>query len=123
MDDSKPQDTQQDTAEFVPGIGAAIGRAARASMVYGEPIQREGITVVPVAKIRYGFGGGRRSSGPVGAGGGGGAKASPMGYIEIRDGESSYRPIHDPATRTVRLAVGGVLGLLALRAVTRLLRR
>ncbi|MEJ2688211.1 MAG: spore germination protein GerW family protein [Gammaproteobacteria bacterium] len=123
MDESQSQDKEQDAAEFVPAIGAGIGRDARAGMVYGEPVQREGVTVVPVAKIRYGFGGGRRAAGPAGAGGGGGARATPMGYIEIRDGQSSYHPIHDPATRTVRLAVGGVLGLLALRAVTRLLRR
>ncbi|MGA7799853.1 MAG: spore germination protein GerW family protein [Gammaproteobacteria bacterium] len=122
MDESTSRDAQGAAPESIPGIGDAIGRTARAAMTYGEPIQRDGVTVVPVAKIRYGFGGGRGGT-AAGTGGGGGVRASPLGYIEIRDGESTYRPIHDPATRTMRLAVGGILGLLALRAVTRLLGR
>ena len=34
-------------------LGAADARA-----IYGSPIERNGTTVIPVAKVRYGFGGG-----------------------------------------------------------------
>lgn len=118
MTESIPQGVSPDT---VSRIGETIGRAARATIVYGDPIVREGVTVVPVAKIRYGFGGAHRGGSDAGTGGG--LRASPLGYIEIRDGQSNYRQIEDPTTHIMRLAVGGALGLLVLRAARRLLRR
>lgn len=126
MDDSKPGAPQAETAEtFVPRLGQSIAASARADMVYGEPVEREGVTVIPVAKIRYGFGGGRgrRSETEQGAGGGGGVAASPLGYIELRDGQSDYRPIRDPVVTAGLLAVGGLVGLATLRALARLLAR
>ena len=114
-----------------------MGASARASLVYGEPVTREGITVIPVAKVRYGFGGGEgRQGGPgregaeraqateaSGTGGGAGLQAFPLGYIELRDGRSRYRRIRDPAATTLRIAVVGGLGLLLLGSVRRLLDR
>jgi hypothetical protein len=60
--------------ELLRRIGQAVGDKADVSAVFGEPVEREGITVIPVAKARFAFGGGagaheRESSG----GGGGGA--------------------------------------------------
>jgi uncharacterized spore protein YtfJ len=73
---------------------------ARVDTVYGEPIEREGKTVVPVAKTAYGFGGGYGSEGNEGPGEngkddggegvgmGGGVNASPAGVVEITDDET-----------------------------------
>ena len=72
---------------------------ANVDTVYGEPIEREGKTVVPVAKM-YGFGGGYGSEGNrgqgengkddggEGVGMGGGVNASPAGVVEITDDET-----------------------------------
>jgi uncharacterized spore protein YtfJ len=59
---------------------------ARASNVYGEPVHAFDRTIVPVAKVGYGFGAssGGQDGDKVGGGGGGGAVgAKPAGYIEI----------------------------------------
>jgi len=44
--------------ELLERIGQTVGRRAQASAVFGEPVQREVVTVIPVAKARFGFGGG-----------------------------------------------------------------
>lgn len=116
---------KKDGPELVPRIGETIGRTARASLAYGEPIHREGITVVPVAKVRYGFGAGtgRRGDEETGNGGGGGVQASPLGYIEVRDGRSRFRRIRDPSATTARIAVVGGLAVLLVGSVRRLMGR
>lgn len=86
---------------------------ANAKQVYGDPIERNGTTIIPVATVQWGFGAGTlgRPSAERG-GGGGGARAHPAGYIEIRDGKAEYRTIHDPSlTAAVAAGVGVVVGL------------
>lgn len=101
-----------------------IGNSIHARTVYGEPVERQGVTVIPVAKARYGFGGGSGVSKAAehGAGGGGGASVRPIGYIEIRDGSSRFHSIRDPATAVSMIAVSGFFGWLALRSLVRLVR-
>jgi len=85
----------------------ALGGTASAHAVFGTPVERDGVTVVPVASVRYGVGGGggrgpgrkQRDAGnrdQVGYGHGGGLQAMPVGYIEMRDGQTTYRRIADP---------------------------
>jgi uncharacterized spore protein YtfJ len=53
-------ETQEGTAladELLKRIGRAVGDKANVSTVFGEPVERAGITVIPVAKARFGFGG------------------------------------------------------------------
>ena len=85
--------------------------------VYGDPVTAEGKTIIPVARIRYAFGGGGGSGeSPMGeaeetdgdgesdgaaimsgsgGGGGGGVSVTPVGYIEITAGESRYVSIEE----------------------------
>lgn len=101
---------------------------ASARAVYGEPIETQGRTVVPVAKVWYGFGGGagpeveeggpetaaqtrgeveegveRREAYSGGSGGGGGVRAVPTGVVEITD----------DGTRFVSFSSGKKLALVA----------
>jgi hypothetical protein len=39
-------------------LGQQLSTTATAQAVYGTPVERDGITVIPVARVRYGFGGG-----------------------------------------------------------------
>ena len=98
-----------------------LGAVARAATVFGEPVARDGITVIPVAKARWGFGGGagqridEGSGGKQedGAGGGGGVLVTPVGFIEIKNNAANFRPI-----RTVSpawIVVGSLLSLFLLR--------
>src|SRR5437588_3864287 len=97
---------------FVERIADIIQVNANAKQVYGEPVERDGTTIIPVARVQWGFGGGGlgRGAGERG-GGGGGVRATPAGYIELRDGTSRFRPIFDPSLAT--LIVTGAIGLLA----------
>lgn len=77
-------------------LSRAVMRGTGAGAVYGEPVERGGVTVIPVARTIWTFGGG--SGGPPnsergGAGGGGGGITMPVGYIRIRNGKASFRPI------------------------------
>ena len=60
--------------EMLQRIGESLGSTATVISVFGEPSHAEGKTVVPVAKVAYGFGAGggsgNRGSGEGGEGGG-----------------------------------------------------
>ncbi len=105
-----------------------VGSNARAETVYGAPVERDGVTVIPVAKVRWGFGGGDGSSTGDGAthgvgsgsGGGGGVTVSPLGYIELVDGSSRFRRIHDPVGLLPVVFGAGLVALLLLRSLRKI---
>ncbi|MEZ5075139.1 MAG: hypothetical protein R2691_09960 [Solirubrobacterales bacterium] len=92
-----------------------IGSRVGASAVFGQPVEREGVTVIGVARAMWGFGGGAGGEeGEDGAGGGGGGFVSPLGYIEVRESGAEFRPIRDPRlVATAAAATVCALGLLA----------
>jgi uncharacterized spore protein YtfJ len=109
----------------------ALGGTAAAQAVFGAAVERDGVTIVPVARVRYGVGGGggrgqgRRRRGAedaeqVGYGQGGGLQAAPVGYIEIRDGRASYQRIADPARPLALVLLFPLVGVLAF-AIVRLI--
>jgi uncharacterized spore protein YtfJ len=109
---------------FLDRLAQRLGGAANAATVFGAPVERGEITVIPVATAAYGFGGGSGTeSGQEGSGGGGGVRVAPVGYVEIRPGVVLYRPIRDWAVLIPALAAGGLLTLVAARGIARLLQR
>lgn len=64
-----------------------------ARRVYANPIEREGIVVIPAAQIGGG-GGSERIEGQK-DGGGMGLRARPIGAFEIRDGKTTWKPAID----------------------------
>jgi uncharacterized spore protein YtfJ len=106
-------------------LGQQLSTTATAQTVYGTPVERDGITVIPVARARYGFGGGggsgTQAGNAVGSGLGAGAGVSltPVGYIELREGRSRFRPIRSSVVPLV--AVSGAIAWLLLRSVPKLL--
>jgi uncharacterized spore protein YtfJ len=63
--------------------------------VYGDPVERDGVTVIPAAAVRGGAGGGGEGGESGGGGGGFGIVARPIGAYVIRDGNVSWRPAID----------------------------
>jgi len=114
-------------ARLLEGVADRLSVAASVRAVFGESVEHDGITVIPVAKVRIGFGGGTGSEIDAGnkregGGGGGGGDARPAGFIELSNGRAVYRPVRDPWTGVAaRLAV--VLGLASVAALARNLVR
>jgi uncharacterized spore protein YtfJ len=111
-------DLQIPQATFLDRLADKIEQTMGAKAVFGEPVQRDGTTVIPVAQARWGVGGGmgtrmRRENEPMsGTGGGGGGVISPLGFIEMCEGEATFKPIRNPQLTVI---AGTVLGLAALR--------
>src|ERR1700682_3134362 len=67
---------------FVERIASIVQTSANARQIFGEPVERGGTTVIPVARVQWGFGGGGLGHGASErGGGGGGARATGIGYI------------------------------------------
>jgi hypothetical protein len=88
--------------------------------VFGEPVEEQGVTIIPAASIRGGAGGGQ-SEGPEGEPQGGGSGfglvAKPAGAYVVKDGEASWRPALD----VNRVILGGqavaIAALLTVRTI------
>lgn len=123
--ENSPAPASSPTATLLERLSQQLTTSATAQAVYGTPIERDGITVIPVAQARYGFGGGGGSGSKTGGatgggmGAGGGVSLTPVGYIELRDGRSSFRPIRPSVLPLV--AVSGAIAWLLLRSLPRLL--
>jgi uncharacterized spore protein YtfJ len=61
--------------------------------VFGDPIERDGVTVVPVAAVGGGGGGGGDNENN--GGGGFGLRARPVGAYVIRDRDVTWKPAID----------------------------
>ncbi len=66
--------------------------------VFGEPYEKDGLTVIPAAVLGGGAagGGGHDEKGQEGEGGGFGVSGRPAGAFVIKDGQVSWRPAVDP---------------------------
>ncbi len=87
----------------------------RARSVYGEPVELENKTVVPVARVRCGFGGGITGVGEgiEAQGLGGGITVSPVGVLEITPEATRYVPLNRWRKRIAAGVVGLSLGFAA----------
>ena len=98
-------------------IQERIRATARAETVYGETRAMEGRSIIPVARVAYGFGAGgghgpaKTDDGagttPGGGGGGGGVSVSPVGFLVVTPEGERFVPIALPRRK---LALAGFLG-------------
>lgn len=102
-----------------------LGRAADAAQVrrvFGEPIERDGVTIIPTASVRGGAGGGG-GRGPKeegeGAGGGYGFMAHPAGVFVVRGDQVDWRPALDLGKVILGGQLVAVTFLLVLRSILR----
>lgn len=117
--------------DVVHRLAEKLGVHASAGAVFGQPVERDGITVIPVAKVRWGFGGGSgrgieegSDSGEIGegSGAGGGVMASPLGFIEVRDGRAEFKRVTDPVAVVPVILAGAFAAWVALRGIRKILR-
>jgi uncharacterized spore protein YtfJ len=117
-------------APFTP-IAELLERTLSIRHVYGDPVQHGDTTVIPIAKVAYGFGaGGGRGPGRVrpgatdkrtssddpaeaqGMGGGGGVRLTPFGALEIGPRGTRFIRLHPLARPLGAVAIGLVVGWL-----------
>jgi uncharacterized spore protein YtfJ len=104
--------------------------------VFGDPYEKEGITVIPVANVMGGAGAGGGSGvggQPAGAGEEGGKdsgygmgyglRATPAGVYVIKGGEVDWKPALDMNRLTLQRAGVAIVGLLVLRSIIRTLTK
>ena len=82
--------------------------------VYGEPYERDGVTIIPVARV-IGAGGGGSGTGGEGEGSGHGyaLKSEPVGVYVIKDSSVSFQPIDKVIDKIIgRAFVVGTVGII-----------
>jgi uncharacterized spore protein YtfJ len=103
--------------ELLKSIIEPLQESAAVKSVFGEPVVAQGRTIIPVARIAYGFGGGggkgvRNGAPGEGEGGGGGVVAIPLGVVEMTDRETRFIPLHQNRKLVAAGFAGVCLGLL-----------
>ncbi|MFF9194242.1 spore germination protein GerW family protein [Streptomyces sp. NPDC014779] len=116
------------SAHLLEHLADKLGARASVRAVYGEPVTSGGVTVIPVAETAFGFGGGAgRDTAAAktgeGGGGGGGVAARPRGFIVIKDGTATYKPVRDPWADVVVPLAALVTGMAAARLARRWAKR
>ena len=102
-----------DAGQLLEGVREAM----TVRRVFGDPIERDGTLIVPVAKVRGGGGGGGDNAGN--GGGGFGLSATPAGVYVMRGGEVRW----EPAINVNRIVlVGQVVAIVALLVLRSLLK-
>jgi uncharacterized spore protein YtfJ len=109
------------TEEMVRRIGT-IQDEVGANVCFGTPVERDGHTIIPVARVSFGYGmgfgggsGGKQDTSSFdampaeggeggGGGGGGGGSSTPVAIIEMTQGEVKVTSIED----TTRIALSGM---------------
>ena len=95
--------------------------------VFGEPIERNGITIIPAARVRGGggggFGEGPQGAGGRGGGGGFGVGAGPAGVYVIKDGMVTWKPAVDATRLAIMGQIVAIMFLLTVRSVVKALAK
>lgn len=102
-----------DVQETLKSIGERLHSAATVKSVYGDPVTVGDCTVIPVARVRFGFGAGGGKM--LGGGGGGGAKARPAGVVEVTASGSRFIAFPDYRQLGIAFGAGMLMGMLLCR--------
>jgi uncharacterized spore protein YtfJ len=111
--------SQQRIDQLLSTLAEHVGARCTASTVFGVPVTNNGVTVIPVARSRFVFGGGGGSDpakGQNGEGGGGAGVSAPVGYIELKGDRTRFVP----AVRRAPMAACVGAGILAVGLIVRL---
>ena len=86
---------------------AKIREMVDSNTIVGEPITTpDGVTVIPVSRVSFGFGAGGGDYGKTeatrfGGGAGAGVKVDPVAFLVVKDGLTRVMPVAIPAAATV----------------------
>jgi uncharacterized spore protein YtfJ len=101
-------------AKTLRSLGDQLQVGTSVRNVYGDPVNVGGRTVIPIARMSYGFGAGGSEevkSERGGSGGGAGMSARPVGALEITEAGTRFIRFIDPTRLGMALVVGFLIGL------------
>jgi uncharacterized spore protein YtfJ len=89
--------------------------------VFGDPYEKNGVTIIPAARVQGGAGGGggtgpEGEGSPSGSGSGFGLNARPAGAYVIHGDEVDWRPAVDPNKIVIGAAIVAAAALLVARS-------
>ena len=93
--------------------------AMRASEVFGAPYEKNGITIIPAARIAGGAGGGGDQQNPQAGGVGFGVSSRPVGAFVIKGDEVRWQPALDLNRVILMSQVVVIVALLTARAIVK----
>lgn len=105
--------------EFLDSISERLQTSSAVKTVYGDPLETQDKTIIPVAKVAYGFGGGfgeckadktEQDNSDCG-GAGGGVAVNPVGVIEVTKEETRFIPFSQRKQLAGMLILGFLIGL------------
>jgi uncharacterized spore protein YtfJ len=110
----------EDVEKLLKGTVEELDRLLNAKNVLGDPIEREGATVIPIVSYGFGFGAGGSTGGKAGDGGGagGGGGIKPVGAIIIDKNGARVEAVKGTASNIAE-AIGAVAGRMVERRGTK----
>ena len=99
-------------SEMMQESMAKVREMADTNTIVGQPIQTpDGVTLIPISRVSFGFGGGGAAFGSkkkeaedpanLGAGIGAGVRMDPVAFLIVKDGITRVMPVAVPAMNTV----------------------
>ncbi len=114
--------------EVLQSLAERMHYTASVKTAFGDPVEAQGRTIIPVARVAYGLGGGAGwKAGPAGGAsvqegagdpktGGGGIIVTPVGVVEVLPEGTRYVPLGGGGRKLVgAFLAGAALGLLLRR--------
>jgi len=94
--------------------------------VFGEPFEKDGLTIIPASRVFGGGGGGGAgvvAGGDAGGGAGVGLEARPAGAFVIKNGDVTWVPAVDWTRIVIGMQLVAIIGVLSWRSVARAMAR
>ena len=93
-------------AELMDSSMSKVREMVDSNTIVGQPITTpDGVTLIPINKMSFGFGSGGTdygtSSAKFGGGAGAGVKVEPVAFLVVKDGVTRMLPVSVPAATTV----------------------
>lgn len=93
--------------------------AMRVSEVFGTPYEKNGVTIIPAARIAGGAGGGGDQQNPQAGGVGFGVSSRPVGAFVIKDGDVRWQPAIDVNRVILMAQLVAIAALLTVRVIVK----
>jgi len=100
------QEKKAPLSELMNATMSKVREMVDTNSIIGEPITTpDGVTVIPISRVSFGFGSGGTDYGKAtqkfGGGGGAGVKIDPVAFLVVKDGMTRVIPVSIPAVGTL----------------------